>query len=502
MRGDSLILVTGATGYVGGRLVPRLLDAGYRVRVLVRDAARLHGRPWRAQVEVCEGDVLIPATLSPAVMGVSAAYYLVHSMGHFTSFYGRDLAAARNFGLAARQASVERIIYLGGLADPHAILSEHLRSRLRTGEVLRESGVPVTEFRAGVIVGSGSASFEMVRYLAERLPIFVCPRWACNPVQPIAVRNVLEYLVAALDTSDSAGRIVEIGGPDVLTYGEMVLGYARVRGLRRPHIDLPLLSPDLCAMLVHWLTPVPLKIARPLIHGLYNQAVVQDGSARQLFPAIQPFDYETAVRRALLRIDQGQVETSWRDALISSRGDVPPFVLTTHEGLIIEQRQRTAYAVPENLYRVFTGLGGERGWLYFNWAWHLRGVVDRLLGGEGLRRGRRHPDEVRVGDAIDYWRVEAFEPGRSLRLRAEMKMPGRAWLSFEVEPVGAFHSRLTQTALFAPKGLFGLIYWYGLYPIHALIFSGLIRAVIKRAAHMRHTPGLHDDRQAAPYPGQ
>jgi uncharacterized protein YbjT (DUF2867 family) len=481
MPDKALILVTGATGYVGGRLVPRLLEAGHQVRVLVRDAARLHGRSWHSQVEVVEGDVLLPETLPSALSGVSTAYYLVHSMGRFDDFYGRDLIAAYNFGQAARQARLSRIIYLGGLGDAQTVLSEHLRSRHRTGDALRDSGVPVTEFQAAVIVGSGSASFEMIRYLAERMPIFPCPRWAQNRVQPISIRHVLEYLIAALETPQSAGQIIEIGGADTLTYRDMVLGYAHVRGLHRLSIDLPILPPGLCAHMVHWLTPVPLKIARPLIHSLYNEAVVQGDTARRLFPAISPFDYETSVRRALMRIEIGEVETSWHDALISSRGDIPPFVLTTHEGLIIEQRQMTVKASPEDVFRIFTGLGGDRGWLVFNWAWRLRGEIDRLLGGAGLRRGRRHPDSVRVGDALDYWRVEAVRSGHSLRLMAEMRMPGRAWLEFKAEAVDAQHTCLTQLALFAPKGVGGLVYWYLLYPIHTLIFSGLIRAVACRA---------------------
>jgi uncharacterized protein YbjT (DUF2867 family) len=475
------VLVTGVTGYVGGRLVPRLLEEGYRVRVLARDVSRLKGRPWAEQVELAEGDVLKPDTMAAAMDGVEAAYYLVHSMKGAKDFHRRDLVAARSFASAARRAGVRRIIYLGGLGDPDADLSQHLRSRQETGEALRESGVPVTEFRAAVIVGSGSISFEMVRYLTERLPAMICPQWAYTRVQPIAIRDVLSYLIAALRVPESEGRVVEIGGADVMSYAGMMLGYARVRGLRRLLRPVPVLTPRLSSYWVHLVSPIPSDMARPLIEGLRNETVVRDDLALRLFPHIRPIDYETAVRLALERLETGQVETAWSGALSTTQGDVTPVTLSTEEGMIIERRQTIAAAPPSAVYSTFAGLGGKRGWLYANWTWELRAMVDRLIGGVGFRRGRRHPEEVLVGEAIDFWRVEAAEPGRLLRLRAEMKVPGRAWLQFEAIPRSNGSTHLRQTAYFAPKGLSGHLYWYLLYPIHTLIFSGLIHNIARRA---------------------
>lgn len=480
------VLVTGATGYIGGRLVPRLLVAGYRVRCLAREPARLQGRPWVGQVEVVPGDCLQADTLPAALAGVHAAFYLVHSMAAGRQFEQRDLVAARQFGQAARAAGVRRIIYLGGLGESGPALSKHLRSRQETGDALRESGVPVTEFRAAVIVGSGSLSFEIIRYLTERLPVMICPRWVYSRAQPIAIGDVLDYLVAALQTPESAGRILEIGGADVLTYGDMIRGYARVRGLRRWLIPVPVLTPRLSSYWVHLVTPVPAAIAQPLIEGLRNDVVVRDDSARRLFPHIRPMGYEAAVRQALANLEAGRVETAWTDAVASSQGDLRPVQLTTQEGLIIERRQRLVQASPEAVFGAFTQLGGATGWLYMDWAWQVRGAIDRLLGGVGLRRGRRDPQAVRVGDAVDFWRVEAVEPDRLLRLRAEMKVPGRAWLEFRVEPRGRSAAVLSQTAFFAPRGLGGLLYWYALYPIHALIFSGLIERLARRAEAGAH----------------
>jgi uncharacterized protein YbjT (DUF2867 family) len=479
------VLVTGATGYIGGRLVPRLLQTGARVRCLARDASRLQGRPWRGDVELVVGDVLRPDTLSDAMRGVAVAYYLVHSLGAGSDFPERDVTAARHFGTAAKNAAVERIIYLGGLGDPGKALSAHLRSRHETGEALRESGVPVTEFRAGVIVGSGSLSFEMIRYLTERVPVMICPRWVYTRIQPIAVRTVLDYLVEALRVAGSAGRTIEIGGADVITYGEMLTFYAEVRGLRRWLVPVPVLTPKLSSYWVHFVTPIPAAIARPLIAGLRNEIIVRDDVARHLFPGIQPLDYRTAVKLALEKLRADKVETAWSDALSTSQPDAAPVTLTTHEGMIIEHRQLAVDATAEAIFRAFTGLGGTRGWLYMNWAWRVRGAFDRLCGGVGLRRGRRDADSVRVGEALDFWRVEAVEPSHLMRLRAEMKVPGKAWLQFEVK-AQEHDTRplLTQIAFFAPKGLLGLVYWYALYPIHSMIFGGMIQRVAKRATDM------------------
>ncbi len=485
MATSKLILLTGATGYIGGRLVPRLLAAGHRVRCLVRDPARLAGRDWCSRVEAVAGDCLRPETLSAAMQGVDTAYYLIHSMAGGHDFEERDVLAARNFAVAAKAAQVQRIIYLGGLGDPATGLSDHLRSRQDTGAALRETGVPVTEFRAAVIVGSGSLSFEIIRYLTERVPVMICPKWVFTRVQPIAIRNVLDYLAAALDTPESTGRILEIGGADTITYGEMLTGYARVRGLRRWLVPVPVLTPRLSSFWVHLVTPVPAVIARPLIEGLRNDVVVRDDTARRLFPQIEPLHYEAAVRLALANVDQGRVETAWSDAMMSSQGDAPPVQLTSREGMILERRQLTVSAPAQAIYRSFTRLGGATGWLCLDWAWQLRGAFDRLIGGVGMRRGRRDPQDVRVGDAVDFWRVEAVEPGRLLRLRAEMKVPGRAWLEFKVEPRDDGSSLLSQTAFFAPRGLAGMLYWYALYPIHAVIFSGLVKRVGRKAADLQ-----------------
>ncbi|MBR9977062.1 MAG: SDR family oxidoreductase [Bacteroidetes bacterium] len=477
-----LILVTGATGYIGGRLVSRLLELGYRVRCLVRDPGRLQGRPWRDAVEVVSGDVLDKESLEPAIRGADAAYYLVHSLAGGKDFHARDMTAARNFSEAARATGLQRIIFLGGLAETATDLSEHLQSRQESGEALRTGGVPVTEFRAGVIVGSGSVSFEMIRYLTERLPVMICPRWVYTRTQPIGIRDVLEYLASALAVPESTGRIIEIGGADVVTYGEMMTLYADVRGLKRTLLRVPLLTPRLSSYWVNIVTPIPAVIARPLIEGLRNENIVHDQRAAELFPDIRPASYRVSVERALARLQVGSLESRWSDALSSSQGDTPPVTLTVREGMILERRRRIVHASPAELFRVCTGLGGNRGWAYMDWAWKLRGMFDMLIGGVGLRRGRRDADDLRIGDALDFWRVEEVEFNAMLRLRAEMKVPGKAWLEFRMTPQERGDTLLQQTAYFAPKGLAGWMYWYGLYPFHAFIFSGMITRIAARAA--------------------
>ena len=477
---ERLILVTGATGYVGGRLVPRLLAAGYRVRVLVRDAHRLEGRTWLPHVAVATGDVLRPESLTAALEGVDAAYYLVHSLARGSGYPERDRAAARGFALAAAAAGVRHIVYLGGLGDPGADLSQHLRSRQETGAVLLEGGIPVTEFRAGVVVGAGSLSFEMIRYLTERLPVMICPRWVYTRTHPIAVDDVMRYLVAGLELPGDTRRVIEIGGADVLTYGDMMLGYAGVRGLRRRLQPVPVLTPVLSSYWVHLVTPIPSTMARPLIEGLRSETIVRDTSARELFPDIHPVGYEAAVRAAIATLEKGEVETRWADALAASAGDASPKVLSQQAGMFIERRQQRVAADPAAVFAVCKSIGGGHGYGYADWTWEVRGAVDRLAGGVGLRRGRRDARDLRVGDALDFWRVEAVEPARLLRLRAEMKVPGRAWLQFETLPEDG-GTLLVQTAYFAPHGLPGLVYWYGLYPVHTRIFSGMIAALAAEA---------------------
>ena len=475
------ILVTGATGYIGGRLVPRLVDEGRCIRVLVRNEARILSRPWYGQVEVVTGNVLDPQALSEALHGVDTAYYLIHSMSSGRGFHELDIEAARNFGQAARDAGVGHIVYLGGLGDPQANLSHHLRSRQETGQALRESNVPVTEFRAAVIVGTGSISFEMIRYLVERLPIMVCPKWIYSLIQPIAIDDLLEYLACALDTQECKGLTIEVGGRNTTTYRGVMQGYAAARGLRRLLIPVPVLTPRLSSYWVHWMTPIPADIAAPLVEGLRNDVVVTNDLARTLFPHVEPQDYASAITGVLRDLDEGRIDTSWSDATGTSTAPQELVRLESRQGLIIERRRRSVAAPPRRIYRVCTGIGAARGWYFANWAWRLRGMLDRLLGGAGLRRGRRHPDELRVGDALDFWRVEALEDDRMLRLRSEMKVPGNAWLQFEVRQAQDGTTQLEQTAVFSPKGLAGLAYWYTLYPFHAWIFRGLIRAIAWRA---------------------
>ena len=482
------VLVTGATGYIGGRLVPRLLAAGHDVRCLARTPSRLAGRPWSSdpRIEIVAGDAFDAASLSRALAGCEAAYYLIHSLAAGEAgFAERDRAAARAFGEECVRAGVRQVLYLGGLGETRAGLSEHLKSRHETGEALRAAGAPVTEFRAAVIVGSGSLSFEMIRYLTERIPIMICPRWVSTRCQPIAIRDVLAYLLAALGRPEAIGRVFEIGGPDVLTYGDMMMGYAHQRGLRRWLVPVPVLTPRLSSYWVDFVTPIPAAYARTLVEGMRSEVIVHDDDARQLFQ-VEPTPYAVAVARAIDSAARGLVETDWAGAFPSSPLD-EKVELVEQEGFIFERRTRTVEADAAVVFATFAGIGGRRGWYAWNGLWRLRGMLDRLVGGVGMRRGRRHPDELRPGDALDFWRVEAVTPGHSLRLRAEMKVPGRAWLLFECETVpqaaarGGTATRLRQTAAFQPKGLLGLAYWYALYPLHQVVFSGMIDAIRRRA---------------------
>ena len=466
------ILVTGATGYVGGRLVTRLLAPKHAVRVLVRDPGRVTGRSWAANVGIARGDVRTGEGLPEALRGVHTAYYLIHSMSGGGDFASLDREAARRFGAAAREAGVAHIVYLGGLLPP-STASEHLTSRAEVGAILAEA-VPTTEFRAGPIVGSGSASFEIVRYLTDRLPLIVAPGWIDHAVQPISIRDVLSYLTLAADRSPLG--VVDIGA-DRLTFRRMIETYAELRGLRRRVIwTVPAVLPRLAARWVGALTPVPNALAVPIVQGMVQSLVADTRRAREFFPEIEPIDYRTAVSLALVRVEKGEVETRWSGAL----GHASTAELEDSEGLARETRSRLVRASPEAVFRAFSGVGGDRGWPAWEWAWILRGALDRLAGGPGLRRGRRHPDQIFTGEALDFWRVEAAEPPHLLRLRAEMRLPGRAWLQWEAFPEEG-GTRLVQTALFAPTGLLGTAYWYVLYPFHQFIFSAMVNALARRA---------------------
>lgn len=472
------VLLTGATGYVGGRLAPRLLECGYAVRVLARGPDRLAARPWREQVEVVHGDIGQPDTLRRALQGIDTAYYLVHSMQGGADFAERDRRYAQNFVQAGREAGLKRLIYLGGLLPHEGAPSLHLRSRAEVGAILRD-GLPCTEFRAGPIIGSGSASFEMARYLTERIPLMLTPRWIDNRVSPIGIRDVLRYLVQAAEREPLG--VVEIGATP-LTFREMMQIYAEERGLRRTIIKTPVLAPKLAALWVGLVTPIPNRLAVPLVEGIVHSLVADTTRARTLFPDIEPMEYRDAVRLALTRIAERAVETHWSGAL----GAAQTYTLEDWEGRICEERTALVNAPPEAVFRAFCSLGGETGWLAWDWAWRLRGLLDKLVGGPGLRRGRRHPYELLPGEAVDFWRVEQVIPNRLLRLRAEMKTPGKAWLEFEAIPEGE-RTRLVQRALFEPRGLPGALYWYALYPIHRFIFSDMARALAQRAEQLQHS---------------
>lgn len=475
------ILVTGATGYVGGRLVPRLLDEGYTVRCLVRDPARLIGRSWAQRVQLVPGDATDLLALDKALAGVDTAYYLIHGIKGGRVDADHDLKLARTFADAAARNKTRRIIYLGELVDPASHPSVYLRARYETGNILRQSGVPVTEFRAGMIVGSGSALFEMIRYLTEREPLLICPAWFYSTGQPVAIRDVLSYLVEALGRPESAGKTLEIGGADRLTYADMLRNYAAERGLKRLLVRTPFYAPRLSAYWVHMVTPIHWQTVLPLIEGLRAQLIVHDDEARRLFPEIHPLDFRSAVHYALGRVQSDEVETSWSDALVNSAGDNKPYVFQMQAGMMIEQRTRILDVPAEAVFRSYTGIGGQRGWLFMDWAWAIRGWIDKAVGGVGIRRGRRHPDEIHTGESLDFWRVETVEPGRMMRLRAEMLLPGKAWLQFESLPQADGRTLFIETAYYAPRGFWGFMYWYAMWPAHAFLFDGLIDQLAARA---------------------
>lgn len=472
-----LILLTGATGYVGGRLLRLLEQRGYRVRCMARRPEYLEPKV-APSTEVVAGDVLDASSLDAAMRGVRVAYYLIHSMGAAGSFEEDDRAAAVNFAQAARAAGVERIVYLGGLGDDQQTLSPHLRSRHEVGRILRQSGVPVLEFRASIVIGSGSLSFELIRSLVERLPIMTTPKWVSMPAQPIAIDDLIAYLVAALEVPTTKHRVYEIGGADQVSYADIMRAYARHRGLRIRMIPVPILTPFISSLWLGLVTPLYSRIGRKLIESIVHSTVVRDDAALKTF-GIRPMGIDEALRLALTNEEKEFAATRWSDAL-SSSGKVPSWGGVRFGTRLVDSRTAHVAVSPAVAFRPIERVGGDTGWYAWNWLWKLRGFLDLLAGGVGMRRGRPVVDRLRIGDTVDFWRVEAFEPNRRLRLAAEMKLPGRAWLEFEVTGDNS-SSVIRQTAIFDPVGLPGLAYWYALYPVHQLVFSGMLRQIVVRA---------------------
>ncbi|RSN13526.1 DUF2867 domain-containing protein [Streptomyces sp. WAC 05977] len=474
-------VVLGATGYVGGRLVPQLLDAGHEVRVVARSPEKVAEEPWRDRVEVERGDVTDPASIETALSDCEVVYYLVHSLAR-KDFVDVDREGARTVAEAAKAAGARRLVYLGGIVPDDEELSPHLASRAEVGRVLLDSGVPAVVLQAAVIIGSGSASFEMLRYLTERLPAMVTPRWVRNRIQPIAIRDVLHYLVHAADLPAEVNGAFDIGGPDVLTYLDMMRRYAVVAGLpRRAVVPVPVLTPWLSAQWVNLVTPVPKSIAVPLIESLVHEVVCHDHAIAEHIP--DPEDglthYEHAVELALTRIRNADVPTRWSDASSAAAPSDPlPSDPEWAGGTVYEDdRAQRTDASPEALWDVIESIGGEHGWYSFPLAWSVRGWADRLVGGVGLRRGRRDPRRLHLGEALDWWRVEYLDRPRLLRLRAEMKLPGRAWLELGVESDEDGRTVYRQRAVFEPHGLAGHAYWKGIAPFHGVVFGGMVRNI-------------------------
>lgn len=471
-----LILVLGSTGYVGCKLVSQLVAEGYSVRCLVRDAGKARGL-LPPSVQLIEGDVLSGETLGTAFQGVAAVYYLVHSMkAGEKGFEERDRLAASNVVRAAEDAGVRRIIYLGGLGRREVVQSPHLRSRHEVGDILRSRAIPVTEFRAAVILGSGSASFEMMHHLVNRLPVMICPRWVTVNTQPIAVDDVIRYLVQALARQETAGKIFDIGGPEILSYRSMMLRLAAILQLRRWLIEVPVLTPRLSSYWVNFVTPIPAALARALIESLRHETVCENDDALRLFP-FQPVSFDAAVQRALRPILPHA--TAGDDTTPHCFEEIDP----SH--VVVDRRTVDSNAKPEDLFATVLSIGGENGWFYANWLWWLRGLIDERLGGIGMRKGRRHPTELMVGDTIDFWRVLKYDARGYLCLRAEINVWGAAWLDFVVEPLAANRSRLILTARYYPKGLTGIVYWWIVYPLHQLIFRNMARAICGAASNQR-----------------
>jgi len=481
------ILVTGATGYIGGRLVPRLLDTGYRVRCLARDPRKLHSRPWanHPALELVAGSAESQTDLAGAMGGCGAAYYLIHSMMAVGRDYRKhDRRLAEVFARAAEREGIQRIIYLGGLGETGEGLSEHLASRREVEAALASTSVPVTVLRAAMIIGSGSASYEILRYLVERLPIMVTPRWVKTECQPIAVRNVLEYLVACLKTPATIGRTLDIGGADVMTYREIMQVMAEALGLRRRFIvPVPVLTPRLSSLWIHLVTPISHRIARPLAEGLRNRVVCRNDDAARCMPQ-RLLSVRESIEAALGKVSAAQIETAWSDA-----GAIPGDPDWAGGKVFVDRRSIDVAAPAHLVFRAFCRIGGENGYYAADGLWRLRGLLDRLIGGPGLRRGRRDPEALAFGEALDFWRVTAVEKDRRLELRAEMRLPGVATLCFEVMPdVGnPCRSTLVQTARFKPRGLLGLAYWYAVLPLHGPVFSGMLSGVRRFAEQTART---------------
>ncbi len=466
-----LILLTGATGYVGGRLLRVLEERGEAVRCLARRPEYLRGRV-AAATDVVGGDVLNYDSLRAALDGVGVAFYLIHSMAANEDFEEQDRLAAENFARAAQEAGVRRIIYLGGLGREPG-LSRHLRSRQEVGRILRESGIPTIEFRASIVIGSGSLSFELIRALVEKLPVMIIPRWVGKRAQPLAIEDLVDYLVAAVNGGLQGSEVYEIGGRDRVSYLDIMKEYARQRGLRRLMIRVPVLTPRLSSLWLGLVTPVYARVGRKLIDSVRNATVVDDEAALEVF-GVRPRGIEEAIQRALVNEDRQFAETRWSDAL--SSGDTKRWGGAKFGSRIVDSRSQKVPYELQRAFRPIRRIGGEVGWYFADWLWRLRGFLDLLVGGVGSRRGRRDPERLVPGDTVDFWRVEDFKPNKLLRLQAEMKLPGRAWLQFEVQPTST-GSTVRQTAIFDPVGIFGLIYWYALYPLHVLVFAGMLRGI-------------------------
>ncbi len=491
-----LVLVTGATGYIGGRLVPELLAAGFKVRVMVRQPRQLADREWSSRVEIVQGDAADPASLVRALYNVNVAYYLIHSMGAGASFESLDHTNAHNFAAAAYACHIDRIVYLGGLYPKAEELSRHLKSRKEVGEILLASGVPTTVLRAAVIIGSGSLSFEMLRYLTERLPIMITPHWVDSKIQPIAVRDVLHYLVGSASMPPNINRGFDIGGPDVFTYRQMMLRYAKVAGLKpRRILALPLLTPSLSSHWVGLVTPVPKRIAKPLMQSLVNEVICKEHDIAEYVadPKESLTTFEKAVELALQRIQDRRVTTSWSSATTAGAPSDPLPGDPDWAGgsLYVDERERIVRASPDQLWHIIKGIGGEHGWYSWRLGWWTRGLLDRFVGGPGLRRGRRDPFDLVVGDALDWWRVEDIEESHLLRLRAEMRLPGLAWLELIVDTDTRGRTIFRQRALFHPIGPTGGLYWIMIYPFHGLVFGGMQRNIAHAAENLspRHDQG-------------